>query len=149
MPTAAPKPCTVCAVLVTDGTTRCAGHKVKQWVARPEVQRTRGRILQRQRAALFMREPLCRMCSQQGRVSQASIRDHIVPLAEGGSDDDSNIQPLCRSCSDIKTAQESAKGRGVQVSGLYQPETDLEVKFSCAVVSGGGVLLAGGNGGLR
>lgn len=77
--------------------------------------RTSGRKLQRQRAELFTREPLCRECSKAGRVTLAVIRDHIIPLAEDGSDDDDNVQPLCKSCSDAKTDAERA--RGVRRSG--------------------------------
>jgi 5-methylcytosine-specific restriction protein A len=73
--------------------------------------RIRGRELQRRRAKLFAREPLCRLCKAHGRVTAATIRDHIKPLAEGGTDADSNIQPLCLDCSDAKTAAESARGR--------------------------------------
>jgi len=41
---------------------------------------------------------------------KAVIRDHIIPIGEGGTEDDSNIQPLCQSCSDAKTQRESARG---------------------------------------
>lgn len=118
MPIAAPKPCTVCNALVHDGTIRCAAHKLATWVKHPEVKRTSGRKLQRQRAALFAAEPLCRECSKTGRVSEAVIRDHIVPLAEGGSDDDSNIQPLCQACSDAKSAGERVRGRHRWAGGV-------------------------------
>ena len=40
----------------------------------------------------------------------ATIRDHIVPLAEGGRDTDDNTQALCEACSDTKTAAESQRG---------------------------------------
>jgi hypothetical protein len=40
----------------------------------------------------------------------ATVRDHIVPLAEGGTEDESNIQPLCLDCSDAKTERESMRG---------------------------------------
>ncbi len=40
------------------------------------------------------------------------ICDHIVPTAEGGSDDDSNLQWLCKQCSDTKTQEESKRGVG-------------------------------------
>jgi len=73
--------------------------------------RKAGRWLQRERAALFAREPLCRACAKQGRTSVAMIRDHIVPLFEGGKDTDANIQPLCFACSDAKTQAESRRGR--------------------------------------
>ena len=29
-------------------------------------------------------------------------QDHVVPLAEGGANDASNIQPLCKSCNQLK-----------------------------------------------
>jgi len=73
--------------------------------------RLRGRRLQAKRKQLFDDEPLCRLCRKLGRVSAATIRDHIVPLAEGGTDEDSNIQPLCQTCSDTKTRQEAIRGR--------------------------------------
>jgi 5-methylcytosine-specific restriction protein A len=52
-----------------------------------------------------------------GRVRVASIRDHIVPLAEGGRDDESNVQPLCEECSDAKTIEESKRGRVREATG--------------------------------
>lgn len=73
--------------------------------------RLRGRALQRKRRELFDRTPLCALCQAAGRVTVATIRDHVVPIGEGGSDDDSNTQALCLACSDIKTAAESERGR--------------------------------------
>lgn len=116
MPNVAPKPCAVCGVLVHDGTSRCALHKPKPWQRTAnQAKRTTGRTLQRQRQQLFRSEPLCRECMRNGHTTPATIRDHIVPLAEGGRDDDSNIQPLCQQCSDAKTARESARGRGGRI----------------------------------
>lgn len=46
-----------------------------------------------------------------GRDSVAVIRDHVVPLAEGGPDVRENTQPLCQACSDAKTAREAKRGR--------------------------------------
>ena len=69
--------------------------------------RIRGRELQVLRETLFMQEPICRMCKVQG----ATIRDHIIPLAEGGTEDRDNIQPLCQDCSDKKTQAEARRGR--------------------------------------
>jgi len=114
-------------------------HKRAAWITTAkQVKRTTGRKLQAQRAVLFMREPLCRVCNANGTIRAAAIRDHITPLAEGGKDEDANIQPLCVECHDAKTATESARGRGVQISTVWQAETDLLVKFSVAGVTGGG-----------
>lgn len=63
------------------------------------------------RDRLFTKQPLCVRCQEQGRVTIATIRDHTIPLAEGGRDDETNQQPLCQSCSDIKTAEEAKRGR--------------------------------------
>lgn len=137
-------------------------HKRAAWApARSEVKRTTGRRLQAQRAALFEREPLCRECRAQGFTTIATVRDHIVPLAEGGQDDDSNIQPLCDDCHTEKTMAEALRGRGLQAapapagacpdpgraaqsaghpggvekSGARSAETDPQVKFFRAQVS--------------
>lgn len=99
-----------CRTLVPRGRCEAHGGPSGGWRgASPN--RLRGRQLQRERARLFAREPLCRTCAQRGLVVPAVIRDHIVPLIEGGTEDDTNIQPLCQRCSDTKTAAESQRGR--------------------------------------
>ena len=98
-----------CPTLTPHG--RCAAHAAPAahgW--RGDTARMRGRALQRLRRALFTEEPLCRTCKANGLIVAATIRDHIVPLAEGGTDDRENIQPLCRACSDAKTAAEARRG---------------------------------------
>ena len=46
-----------------------------------------------------------------GRTTPATIRDHVVPLAEGGHDVDANVQALCVACHDVKTqAEQAARG---------------------------------------
>jgi 5-methylcytosine-specific restriction protein A len=72
--------------------------------------RVRGRTLQRLRVLLFQAEPLCRICAAKGFTRVATIRDHIIPLAEGGTDAEKNVQPLCTECSDQKTRQEARRG---------------------------------------
>ena len=102
MRTLAPHLTTLVASLRTLGTTRTAGK------------RTRGRKLQRQRAALFANAPLCAECARHGRIAVATERDHIVPLADGGADDDENVQGLCSACHAAKTAREAGeRARGV------------------------------------
>jgi 5-methylcytosine-specific restriction protein A len=63
------------------------------------------------RAALFSRDPLCAECRRQGRATPATQRDHIIPLAEGGLDDETNEQGLCDACHDEKSQAEQQRGR--------------------------------------
>jgi len=70
-----------------------------------------GRALQRARAALFDRQPLCEVCLKEGRTALATIRDHRIPLAWGGKDDVSNEQAICVPCHDEKSKGEAAAGR--------------------------------------
>jgi 5-methylcytosine-specific restriction protein A len=72
--------------------------------------RIRGRRLQHLRARLFSRQPWCALCPKRGTHRLATIRDHVIPLAEGGLDVESNTQGLCQDCSDLKTREESARG---------------------------------------
>jgi len=62
------------------------------------------------RQRLFMRQPLCVQCLADGVETIATIRDHIIPLAEGGQDNETNEQALCQSHSDAKTRIEAARG---------------------------------------
>jgi 5-methylcytosine-specific restriction protein A len=109
----APKPCghPGCGALVRDGSGRCAKHPKPAWAAKATTtKRTTGRKLQRMRAELFARAPLCAMCEAAGRVTLATQRDHIKPLAEGGADDQSNEQGLCHLCHEAKSEAERLRG---------------------------------------
>lgn len=66
---------------------------------------------QKARERLLQREPLCRECSKHGLVKVATIADHIVNLAAGGSRSESNLQPLCTSCHRKKTLSEARAAR--------------------------------------
>lgn len=106
------KPCSYpgCPALTHDG--RCEKHKREAWVGNNAEKRVfKGRKLQRERKRLFSESPLCAECLKVGRVTVATIRDHIKPLAEGGLDVEENTQGLCQMCSDIKTAGEAKRGR--------------------------------------
>ena len=104
MPSLPPRVCRTC------GQPGCQVHGRAPWAHRQApTPRIRGRKLQRLRMALYAREPRCRTC---GRVLLPAemIRDHIVPLEEGGLDLEANTQPLCQGCSDVKTEAERQRG---------------------------------------
>lgn len=63
------------------------------------------------RAALFLRDPLCAECKRQGLVVLATQRDHVIALAEGGADDETNEQGLCDACHEAKSLAEALRGR--------------------------------------
>lgn len=74
--------------------------------------RLRGDAGVRRRLRWLNEHPLCVHCEQRGRVSAAAEVDHVVPLSEGGADDDSNLQSLCVPCHKEKTAREQAERFG-------------------------------------
>lgn len=55
---------------------------------------------------------LCQPCLADGKVHSGTEVDHIVPKANGGTDDDANLQTICRSRHQAKTAAEAAQARG-------------------------------------
>lgn len=114
MPGRAAKVCSRdgCNVLVYDGSSRCPLHKKQSWEKRPNAtKRRRGRWLTKERRRLFADNPLCVHCAEKGIVTLATIRDHVVPLEEGGLDILENTQPLCEDCHDIKSAEEAKRGK--------------------------------------
>jgi hypothetical protein len=108
MAMAPPRPCPVPKC----GRLRCTRHPVVAWrpADTPPIPRIRGRQLQRMRARLFAASPWCVACLERGQHTRATIRDHVIPLGEGGLDDQTNEQPLCRDCSDAKTNAEAQRG---------------------------------------
>lgn len=81
------------------------------WEGRTAKKRTiTGWALQKARDQLFKREPLCRPCRAKGRATPATIRDHVLSLAEGGTDTEENTQPICDDCHKLKTIEESKRG---------------------------------------
>lgn len=60
------------------------------------------------RAAYFQRHPLCEECKRNGEVKQGNVVDHITPIRLGGEKlEFSNLQTLCTSCHNRKSAKES------------------------------------------
>ncbi len=45
-------------------------------------------------------------CKRCGFVSLRNEVDHVIPLEQGGTDDDANLQTLCHECHAEKTAGE-------------------------------------------
>ena len=64
------------------------------------------------RAAVLRDGPLCVACQAKGLLVAATVVDHVVPLKDGGARfDRANLQPLCVSCHNRKTARETAGRR--------------------------------------
>jgi 5-methylcytosine-specific restriction protein A len=97
-----------CQALTLTG--RCEKHPAKAWARAEPTKRIRGRKLQTLRAELFERQPLCEPCQAKGKVTIATIRDHRIPLAEGGTDDRENEQAICEACHEAKSQEEAKRG---------------------------------------
>ena len=71
---------------------------------------------QKLRKQVLLKQPFCAECQRQGKITRATIVDHIKPH-KGNLDlfwDEENLQSLCKSCHDRKTVQEgrwTGKGR--------------------------------------
>lgn len=72
-----------------------------------------GRPWRRIRERVLLRDQYT--CCGCGLVTQELEVDHIINVAEGGSDDESNLQSLCVPCHQAKTAAEAARGRALGI----------------------------------
>lgn len=57
---------------------------------------------------------VCQTCLRRGdgHLGSYAAVDHRIPKAEGGTNDDANLEVICRPCHTAKTATESKRGRG-------------------------------------
>ena len=121
MPSAAPRPCkhSGCGRLVLDVSGYCTQHQSEKYNGRfgdarrgSRHARGYGTEWDRKRRIILRRDNgLCQVCLQKGFVQEGNTVDHKVPKAEGGTDDDSNLQTICDDCHKEKTAQEALRGR--------------------------------------
>ena len=66
-----------------------------------------------QRARILKRDHyLCQLCARSGRVESANEVDHVISRANGGTEDDENLQSACGPCHKAKTASEKGKSPG-------------------------------------
>lgn len=64
--------------------------------------------------------PLCRMCADEGRITAATVCDHIKPHKGDVAlfYDQANLSSLCKHCHDRHKKREEMSGRKTPVIGL-------------------------------
>lgn len=102
-----------CRECIPMGERYCEKHRAKavQYKERNRAsshQRGYNGAWRRARAAFLMDHPLCEECRREGRLTPATVVDHITPH-KGNRElfwNEKNWQALCKSCHDRKTAKE-------------------------------------------
>ncbi|MBO8169975.1 MAG: HNH endonuclease [Thermoanaerobacteraceae bacterium] len=115
MPRRPKKPCSYpgCPELVEAGQRFCNKHKKQE---QKRYDQERGTAAQRgynsrwrkARKMFLKKNPLCAECQKNGRITPATVVDHIRPH-RGNPElfwDESNWQPLCKYHHDVKTAKQ-------------------------------------------
>ncbi|WP_097063743.1 HNH endonuclease [Sphingomonas guangdongensis] len=51
-------------------------------------------------------DPLCRYCRAEGRITPATVLDHVLALSLGGTNEPANLAPACRDCNARKGVDE-------------------------------------------
>lgn len=67
------------------------------------------------RKAYLMAHPMCVKCQQKGIITEATVVDHKIPIRQGGDEYSwTNLQSLCASCHNKKSARE--QGNAMQTN---------------------------------
>lgn len=106
MPRKPKRPCRYpgCPNLCKDGEQYCDEHKAlmdkhyEKFTRGYSPGKRYGRAWQRIRTRYIHKHPLCEECLKHGRYVPVEEVHHIIPLSEGGTNDESNLMSLCRSC---------------------------------------------------
>ena len=106
MPRKAKRPCRFkgCPKLVDSSSGYCAEHEKIQarhynkFVRPPDCNKRYNYKWRQLRKRFLEAHPLCEQCRLQGRYTIATEVHHIKPLADGGTNDENNLMPLCKSC---------------------------------------------------
>ena len=116
MPRSPKKPCRHpgCPELV-DGRGYCPEHtrlynrNYEKYQRNPEIRKHYGHSWRKVRNHFIQQHPLCAHCLKNGEATLAQEVDHILPLSQGGTHDESNLQSLCKSCHSRKSAKEGSR----------------------------------------
>lgn len=58
----------------------------------------------------LIEHPFCAECWKAGKLTRATVVDHIIPIRQGGPAlDDDNLQALCSSCHGSKSIKEGSR----------------------------------------
>jgi 5-methylcytosine-specific restriction endonuclease McrA len=101
----------LCAVHADQAVDRKDEYKRRKQVVTEEY-KERNRFYQRSawkklRAAQLRIEPLCRKCREIGKLVEATVVDHVIPVTAGGAELElSNLQSLCVEHHNAKTNSE-------------------------------------------
>jgi len=118
MPTSAPKPCNHNGCPKTTQGRYCDDHKQQhktthKWTSDKirgnRHQRGYGNAWDKIRPIILRRDNyLCQTCDRAGRTTAANIVDHIISKKNGGTDEHSNLEVICKPCHAVKTRQEQS-----------------------------------------
>lgn len=73
---------------------------------------------------------LCQQCLRDGRVTPLAVKpydhavDHIIPKAQGGTDDPDNLEGVCKDCHDVKSQREAKEGQGATLKPRVEYDAD-------------------------
>lgn len=73
-----------------------------------------GRPWRRKRDRILQRDGYlcqCEDCKRDGLLTLATEVDHIIPLAEGGTDDERNLRAINHDCHEKKTRAEAKRAK--------------------------------------
>lgn len=98
------------------------------------------------RAIVFTRQDgKCACCPTKLHLKRW-ILDHVIPLEEGGADDEANLQAICEPCSTIKTSVEATdraeyRRKRDRHTGIIKKKSKFagsrDSKFKCALTPDG------------
>ena len=106
MPSKPAKPCAYpgCPRLVDSGKQYCEEHELEarrsydKYERSDDVHKRYGRKWTEVRNKYISAHPFCEKCWERGIATLADEVHHIVPVDQDGSDEESNLMSLCRSC---------------------------------------------------
>lgn len=106
MPRKPKRPCRYpgCRELCEDGEQYCPTHKklmekhYDNFTRGYNGHKRYGSQWRKIRTRYVHKQPLCEECLKHGRFVPVEEVHHIVPISEGGTNDESNLMSLCRSC---------------------------------------------------